>query len=99
MPRMTPRRGLSVVRPECRRRGGRAGWVRYPVTSMLDQVLRRAREHRKEAERALFDLLRIPSVSALPEHRDDCRHAAEWLASRLRTMGMDTLVLDVEKDG
>ena len=96
---MTPRRGLSLARPACRRRAGRTGWVRYPVTSMLDQVLRRAREHRKEGERALFDLLKIPSVSALPEHREDVRRAADWLAARLRAMGMDTLVLDVEKDG
>jgi acetylornithine deacetylase/succinyl-diaminopimelate desuccinylase-like protein len=31
--------------------------------------------------------LRIPSVSALPEHAADCRAAAEWLASELRRIG------------
>jgi acetylornithine deacetylase/succinyl-diaminopimelate desuccinylase-like protein len=33
--------------------------------------------------------LRIPSVSALPEHADDCRRAAEFLAGELRTMGVE----------
>ncbi len=35
--------------------------------------------------RLLDDLkswLRIPSVSTLPEHKGDCRKAAEWLAAR-----------------
>ena len=31
--------------------------------------------------------LRIPSVSALPEHAPDCKAAAEWLASELRRIG------------
>jgi acetylornithine deacetylase/succinyl-diaminopimelate desuccinylase-like protein len=35
------------------------------------------------------DFLRIPSVSALPEHADDCRRAAEFLAGELRTMGVE----------
>lgn len=35
----------------------------------------------------LFDFLRIPSVSARSEHRDDCRVAAQWLADRLGASG------------
>ena len=31
----------------------------------------------------LFELLRIPSVSSLPEHAEDCRRAAEWLRAEL----------------
>jgi acetylornithine deacetylase/succinyl-diaminopimelate desuccinylase-like protein len=63
---------------------------------MLDQVLERARERRAEAEAALFEYVSIPSVSALPEHGDDCRRAAGWVADRLRGMGMDVRVLDVK---
>ena len=37
----------------------------------------------------LKDLLRIPSVSTLPEHKDDCRKAADWLVARLQRMGME----------
>jgi len=35
----------------------------------------------------LFDFLRIPSVSARREHRDDCRTAAQWLSSKLTRAG------------
>ncbi len=37
----------------------------------------------------LFDLLRIPSVSALPEHKGDVRRAAEWVANRLTAAGVE----------
>ncbi|MBX6753406.1 dipeptidase [Thermorudis peleae] len=45
-------------------------------------------EHEEELLRAYFDLLRIPSVSALPQHQDDVRRAAEWVAERLRHIGV-----------
>ena len=66
---------------------------------MLDQVLERARGRRAEAEAALFELISIPSVSALPDHRDDCRRAAEWVASRLRAAGMEARLVDVREGG
>ncbi len=50
--------------------------------------------------RLLDDLkswLRIPSVSTLPEHKGDCRKAAEWLAARLR--GLDFHVDTIETEG
>jgi acetylornithine deacetylase/succinyl-diaminopimelate desuccinylase-like protein len=42
------------------------------------------------AERELFEELRIPSVSALPEHADDVGRNAAWLASLLAGMGFHT---------
>jgi acetylornithine deacetylase/succinyl-diaminopimelate desuccinylase-like protein len=33
--------------------------------------------------------LRIPSISALPEHADDCRAAARWLVEALTAAGLD----------
>ena len=36
-----------------------------------------------------LSFLRIPSISALAEHRPDCLSAAEWLADHLRTAGLD----------
>ncbi len=36
----------------------------------------------------LYDFLRIPSVSARPEHRADLERAAEWLAGSLRSAGL-----------
>src|SRR5215472_16901088 len=66
---------------------------------MLDQVLERARGRRAEAEAQLFELISIPSVSALPEHRADCRRAADWLAQKLRGLGMDVQLVDVLDGG
>ena len=37
----------------------------------------------------LIDLLKIPSVSTLPEHKPDVRRAAEFIANDLRDMGME----------
>jgi acetylornithine deacetylase/succinyl-diaminopimelate desuccinylase-like protein len=34
------------------------------------------------------EMLRIPSVSTLPEHRQDMRRMAEWCADELRRLGM-----------
>ncbi len=41
----------------------------------------------------LKDLLRIPSISTLPEHRPDVRRAAETLAAELRRIGMEHVEL------
>jgi len=38
-------------------------------------------------------LLRIPSISTLPEHKDDCRKAAAVLAADLTTIGMENVRL------
>ena len=37
----------------------------------------------------LKTLLRIPSVSTLPEHKGDVDAAAEWVAAELRRIGME----------
>lgn len=38
----------------------------------------------------LKDLLRIPSISTLPQHAADVQRAAEWLAADMRRIGMDS---------
>lgn len=40
----------------------------------------------------LFEFLRIPSVSARSEHREDTRQAAEWLRQRMESAGLDVRV-------
>lgn len=40
----------------------------------------------------LFDLLRIPSVSARSEHNEDTAWAAQWVARSMRDAGMDATV-------
>jgi len=44
----------------------------------------------------LFEFLRIPSVSARSEHRQDTLRAAEWLAARMRDIGLTTEVVPTE---
>jgi acetylornithine deacetylase/succinyl-diaminopimelate desuccinylase-like protein len=37
----------------------------------------------------LLDFVRIPSISSLPEHAGDVQRAAEWVAARLQTAGIE----------
>ena len=45
-------------------------------------------DHYDQHLEELKDFLRIPSVSSLPEHREDIRKAAGWVADQLRTVGV-----------
>lgn len=65
----------------------------------LDLALQHAREQRPRSQDDLLELIRMPSISALTEHRADCRHAAEWIADRLRQAGMAVDVVDVLEHG
>jgi acetylornithine deacetylase/succinyl-diaminopimelate desuccinylase-like protein len=48
-----------------------------------------ARENYPRFLDELKALLRIPSISTLPEHKGDCRRAAETLAAELKRIGME----------
>ena len=50
-----------------------------------------AKENQQRFLGELKDLLRIPSVSTAPEHKDDVRRAAEFVANDLRKMGMENV--------
>ena len=39
----------------------------------------------------LADFVRIPSVSAKPEHEGDVRDAADWVATRMATAGIENV--------
>ncbi len=55
----------------------------------MDAAIAYAREHAARFLDDLKTLLRIPSVSTLPEHKIDVQKAAEWVAADLRRMGME----------
>ncbi len=57
-----------------------------------------ARENRPRFLEELKALLRIPSISTSPEHRGDCRKAAEVLAAELKRIGMENVRL-LETEG
>ena len=47
----------------------------------------------------LLQLLRIPSISTLPEHKPDIQRAAEFLAQEFREMGMKSVEIIAGKEG
>ncbi|MFB3915427.1 MAG: dipeptidase [Terriglobales bacterium] len=50
-----------------------------------------ARENQDRFLSELKDLLRIPSVSTLPEHKEDVRRAAEFIANELKRIGIENV--------
>jgi acetylornithine deacetylase/succinyl-diaminopimelate desuccinylase-like protein len=58
----------------------------------LDQVLARIDGERDGALDRLFEFIKIPSISADPAYRDDCRRAAEWCSAALNEAGFTASV-------
>lgn len=56
---------------------------------MQGQVETYIREHEQAFLDDLNGWLRIPSISTLPEHKDDIRRAAEYAADQLRRIGFE----------
>ena len=57
------------------------------MPSEVDQYIK---THRSEFESDLFELLKIPSVSADSNHNDDTADAANWVADQFTTLGFTT---------
>lgn len=57
------------------------------------EALTYADQHRERFLSDLRELLRIPSISTLPEHRDDMAGAAQWLCDRLSASGIQAEVI------
>ena len=57
----------------------------------IEQHLDETRDTRLESYK---DFLRIPSISALPDHAPDVRRAAEWLADTLRSAGLEHVAVE-----
>ena len=56
---------------------------------MSSDLYRYLEEHDRRIHDELFELLRIPSVSARSEHAGDVRRAAEWMHDSLARIGFD----------
>lgn len=56
--------------------------------------LEHAASERQAALDRLVEFLRIPSVSTVPERAGDVRHAADWVAARMRSAGLDGVRVD-----
>ena len=56
----------------------------------LAAVLRQADTALERSQQILFELLRIPSISAQPAHAGDCAAAADWWRDQLTGLGFRT---------
>lgn len=65
----------------------------------MEAALTRARAAREADLADLFEELRIPSISTLPERREDCIRNAKWLQARLDRIGFKTELVQPIKDG
>jgi len=60
-----------------------------PTESTLNTVLSHVDAHLPESRDRLFELLRIPSISAQPAHAADCARAAAWWRDQLTALGFE----------
>ncbi|MHB8588289.1 MAG: dipeptidase [Candidatus Dormibacteraceae bacterium] len=67
--------------------------------SLEQEALTRAAAAREADLQDLVEELRIPSVSTLLEHREDCLRNARWLRDRFERLGMETEIVDVMEGG
>jgi acetylornithine deacetylase/succinyl-diaminopimelate desuccinylase-like protein len=58
---------------------------------MQKDALSYAQQHRAEALANLQELLRIPSISTLPESQPDVQRATQWLADKLGQIGLQNV--------
>ncbi len=63
-----------------------------PSSDTVAAVLRQADASLEASSARLFDLLRIPSISAQPAHKADCVRAAEWVRDQLTGLGFEASV-------
>src|SRR3954466_13115231 len=63
----------------------------------IDRVDAYVEAHRGDFEEQLKALLRIPSVSAQPDHDADTRRAAEFVRDDLAAMGLKAELIDTKR--
>jgi acetylornithine deacetylase/succinyl-diaminopimelate desuccinylase-like protein len=63
------------------------------ITVMASPAVDYARQNKSRFLNELKDLLRIPSVSTLEQHKADVQKAAQYVADDLRRMGMENVAI------
>lgn len=63
----------------------------------IDGIVEYLDKHRQRFQDQLFDLIRIPSVSAQPDHNADTRRAAEFVRDDLKAMGVPAQLIEFER--
>jgi acetylornithine deacetylase/succinyl-diaminopimelate desuccinylase-like protein len=59
--------------------------------SETESALKYARANQQSFLDDFKSLLRVPSISTLPEHKEDIKAAATWIAERLRSMNFEAV--------
>ncbi|HEV8541884.1 MAG TPA: dipeptidase [Verrucomicrobiae bacterium] len=62
----------------------------------MDQVLDYLRANRDRFVRELIEYVGIPSVSAQEQHKPDMRRAAEWIARRAKSAGLEPAIFETK---
>ncbi len=60
---------------------------------MSSSAVSYARENQQRFLNELKDLLRIPSVSTLPQHKDDVQRAAQFVADEMKRLGLENVAI------
>jgi acetylornithine deacetylase/succinyl-diaminopimelate desuccinylase-like protein len=60
----------------------------------MEKILAHIDAHLDAALADLFALMRIPSISAQPDHAPDCRAAAEWARGKLAALGFEARLVE-----
>lgn len=58
----------------------------------LEVIKKWYQQHREEIVKDFCTFLKFPSISADPDHADDCRNTAEWLCSYLQHIGLRSVL-------
>src|SRR5260370_38308544 len=58
---------------------------------MASSAVTYARENQQRFVSELKDLLRIPSVSTVPQHKTDVQRAAEFVAAEMKRVGLENV--------
>jgi acetylornithine deacetylase/succinyl-diaminopimelate desuccinylase-like protein len=59
--------------------------------STTEAAIQYARKNKDHAVDELREFIRIPSISMTPEHTPDVQRSAEWVAQRLKTLGVEAV--------
>jgi acetylornithine deacetylase/succinyl-diaminopimelate desuccinylase-like protein len=59
------------------------------MSNSTNEAIQFARANAGRFQQELFEMLRIPSISADPAHASDIRQMAQWLADHLRSLGLE----------
>jgi acetylornithine deacetylase/succinyl-diaminopimelate desuccinylase-like protein len=60
---------------------------------MRDKALIYAKTYREDMLTSLQEILRIPSISTLPEHKPDIERTAQWLVNKFSDIGMENIAI------